>query len=160
MTKQMLIQSIITTLEADLALFVSAAKTAHEAATHKECLPDNKYDTTALEASYLAQGQANRAQEIRACLENYRGLTLKTFDNETPIRLTALITVEDTDGGIRRLFLGPQAGGLKVSDEDGEIVVITPGSPLGRALIGCMAGDEVTVGEGATAVAFTVISVD
>lgn len=160
MTKQKLIQSIITKLEADLALFATAAKTAHEAATHAECLPDNKYDTTALEASYLAQGQANRAQEIRVCLENYRSLTLKKFDSETPIRLTALITLEDADGGRRRLLLGPQAGGLKISDNDGEVVVITPGSPLGRSLIGSQAGDEVKVGEGATAVAFTVISVD
>ena len=45
---------------------------AHAAATHEECQPDNKYDTTALEASYLAQGQANRAQEIRQGLEAYR----------------------------------------------------------------------------------------
>jgi hypothetical protein len=42
MTKTLLLQSIITLLEADLALFTAAARTAHEAATHEECLPDKQ----------------------------------------------------------------------------------------------------------------------
>jgi len=159
MTKEQIIQEIITALSADLALFSNAARTAHEAATHEECLPDNKYDTTALEASYLAQGQANRAQEIRVALENYRTLVLQVYDEDTPIRLTALVSLEGGDGSVRRLFIGPQAGGLKLADPDGEIVVITPGSPLGRSLLGLRAGDEVKAGDNAAAEAFTIVAV-
>ena len=159
MTKKRIIQHIIAALSADLAVFSTAARAAHAAATHSECLPDNKYDTTALEASYIAQGQANRAQEIRVALENYRILTLHTFDDETPIRLTALVTLEDVDGNVRRMFLGPQAGGLKIADEDGDVVVITPGSPLGRRLLGLRTGDEVNSGDDATAMLFTIIEV-
>ena len=159
MTKEQIIQEIITALSADLALFSNAARTAHEAATHEECLPDNKYDTTALEASYLAQGQANRAQEIRVALENYRTLVLQDYDEDTPIRLTALVSLEGGDGSVRRLFIGPQAGGLKLADPDGEIVVITPGSPLGRSLLGLRVGDEVKAGDNAAAEAFTIVAV-
>ncbi|HEX5773310.1 MAG TPA: transcription elongation factor GreAB, partial [Geomobilimonas sp.] len=86
MTKQQLVAAIIARLESDLALFTAAARQAHAAATHAECQPDNKYDTTALEASYLAQGQANRAQEIRQGLEAYRALELQEFDDDTPVR--------------------------------------------------------------------------
>jgi transcription elongation GreA/GreB family factor len=160
MTKQRILQEIITVLTADLALFSSAARTAHEAATHEECLPDNKYDTTALEASYIAQGQANRAQEIRMALENYRSLTLLDFDDEMPIRLTALVTIENAEGNVRRLFLGPQSGGLIIADSDGEIVVITPGSPLGRSLLGLRTGDEVRSGSDAATASFTIIAVN
>ncbi len=142
MTKQHLIETIIARLEADLDLFTAAARTAHHAATHEECQPDNKYDTTALEASYIAQGQANRAQEIRVSLEQYRGLTLQPFDDTAPIRLTALVTLEDEEGRERRLFIGPQAGGMKLADPDGEIVVVTPASPLGKRLLGLTVGDE------------------
>lgn len=159
MTKQLLLQTIIATLEADLALFTTAARTAHEAATHEECLPDNKYDTTALEASYIAQGQANRAQEIRLSLEAYRTLTLQAFDDETPVRLTALVILEDEAGNERRLFLGPHAGGMKIPDGDTEIVVITPASPLGRSLLGRQAGDEIQAGDAAGAVTYTLVSV-
>ena len=57
MTKQLLVATIIARLEADLALFTAAALHAHRTATHEECRPDNKYDTTALEASCIAQGR-------------------------------------------------------------------------------------------------------
>jgi len=159
MTKQDLLTKIIMTLEANLALFTAAAKAAHEAATHAECMPDNKYDTTALEASYIAQGQANRARDIRQSLEEYRNLQLSAFDDETPIRLTALVTLEDGQGNCRRLFLGPQTGGMRIPDEGEEIVVITPASPLGRMLLGKQTGDELQASEGDGAVTYTVISV-
>jgi len=159
MTKQQLLQTIIARLEADLALFTAAARTAHAAATHAECIPDNKYDTTALEASYLAQGQANRAQEIRLGLEAYRNLTLQAFDGEAAVRLTALVTLEDEGGNERRFFLGPKAGGMKIADADGEIVVLTPSSPLGRSLLGRRTGDEIQAGSATGATTYSILSV-
>lgn len=159
MTKEQLIQEIIAALDADLTVFTTAAKTAHAAATHAECLPDNKYDTTALEASYIAQGQANRAQEIRVALECYRTLTLHSFDDDTPIRLTALVALENEDGAVKRFFLGPLAGGLKIADGDEKVVIITPASPLGRSLLGLRSGDEVQAGGDAAAMLFTVVAV-
>jgi len=147
MLKTQILQNIIESLEADLSVFASAARAAHEAATNEECQPDNKYDTTALEASYIAQGQANRAQEIRVALENYRTIKMQSFDVDSPVRLTALVTLEDKDGIQRKFFLGPHAGGLKVSAEASEIVVITPQSPLGRNLLGKLTGDEVKSGD-------------
>jgi transcription elongation GreA/GreB family factor len=158
MTKEQLKQQIITTLESDLAVFATAARAAHEAATNEECQPDNKYDTTALEASYIAQGQANRAQEIRIALELYRNLEMQQFDDETPIRLTALVTLEDAEGNCRTVFLGPQAGGLKIDDGGDGIVVITPQSPLGRSLLGRSLDDEVKSGDG-TRKTFTIVAV-
>lgn len=160
MTKQELLQAIIRSLESDLELFTAAARTAHEAATHAECLPDNKYDTTALEASYLAQGQANRAQDIRMALEAYRGLILQAFDDQTPVRLTALVCLEDADGTQRSVFLGPWAGGMKVVAGDRDVVVITPGSPLGRRLLGRCVGDELQLDEQAIASSLLVVAVE
>lgn len=147
------------TLTADLNTLTAAAKTAHAAATHAECLPDNKYDTTGLEASYIAQGQANRAQDIRQSLERYRKLSIRTFDDETPIRLTALVTIEADDGTCRQVFLGPDAGGLKLADGDAECIVITPESPLGRALLGKVCGDEIVTGAVETRKRFTIVAV-
>jgi transcription elongation GreA/GreB family factor len=159
MTKENLLQSIIEALTADLATLMAAAKRAHAAATHEECLPDNKYDTTALEASYVAQGQANRAAEIRRALECYRALILRHFDDEAPIRLTALVTLEAEDGRCMRVFVGPDAGGLKVGDGETECIVITPESPLGRALLGRVCDDEIDVGQGGNCKAYTVVGV-
>ena len=158
--KEEVLQKIIATLNADLALLTRAARAAHAAATHEECIADNKYDTTGLEASYIAQGQANRAQEIRRALESYRTLPLRLFDATTPIRLTALVTIEaDDDGSRRQVFLGPDAGGLKVTDADSECIVITPEAMLGRALLGKRCGDELQIGSGATQKTFTIVAV-
>lgn len=159
MTKDDLLQHIIATLSADLNTLTEAAKAAHSAATHEECSPDNKYDTTALEASYVAQGQANRAAQIRTSLERYRSLSLRPFDAETPIRLGALVTLEGEDGRCRRVFLGPDAGGLTLGEGQDQCVVITPESPLGRALLGRLRDDDITIGHGATRKVLTIVEV-
>lgn len=159
MNKDVLLHKIITILAQDLEVLTGAAKAAHAAATHAECIADNKYDTTGLEASYLAQGQANRAADIRLALERYRSLALRSFDEQAGIRLTACVTLEAEDGALRRVFLGPEAGGLKVTAGAEEYIVITPESPLGRALIGKVCGEEVHVGHGESRKAFTVVDV-
>jgi transcription elongation GreA/GreB family factor len=84
---------------------------------------------------------------------------LRTFDEETPIRLTALVTIEADDGSCRQVFLGPDAGGLKLSVDDAECIVITSQSPLGRALLGKTCDDEVRVGSGADMKIFTIAAV-
>ncbi|OEU52746.1 MAG: transcription elongation factor GreAB [Desulfuromonadales bacterium C00003096] len=149
MNKQALLHKIIFRLESDHALALQAAKTAHAAATHEENIPDNKYATLGLEASYLAQGQANRAQDILVSLKAFRQLVLQEFSSESPIRLTALVQLEDDDGRSRLIFLGPAAGGLRLEFEQEEIMVVTPAAPLGRALIGKRSGDLVTIKTGA-----------
>lgn len=149
MNKPLLLQLIISQLTHDLAVLSKAAKTAHEASTHEENIPDNKYETLALEASYVAQGQANRAQEIKQALETYKQLSLQHFDHDSAIRLTALVTIESEDGSTRIVFIGPLEGGLKITAGQIDILVITPFSPLGRNLIGKSVGDLIETGVGA-----------
>jgi hypothetical protein len=159
MNKELILNKIIALLTEDLKILTEAARTAHAAATHEECAPDNKYDTTGLEASYVAQGQANRAQEIRHALEKYKALVLQPFDEEVPIRLTALVRLEDVNGNCRKVFLGPEAGGLKLIDGAEEYIVITPESPLGKALLGKVCDDEVCVGKSEGQKTFTIVDV-
>jgi len=107
----------------------------------------------------VAQGQANRAQEIRHALETYKALVAKPFDEESPIRLTALVSLEDMNGNCRKVFPGPEAGGLKLIDGDEESIVITPESPLGKALLGRVCDDEVCVGKSKGQKTYTIIDV-
>jgi len=147
MNKSHILKLISEQLAQDLAVQFNAAKTAHEASSHEENIPDNKYETLALEASYLAQGQANRAQEIRRALSVYQHLELRQFADDSSIGLTALITLVSYDT-TRTVFIGPLEGGMKITNHltDTEIVVITPASPLGRDLIGKSVGDLVRIG--------------
>ena len=143
MNKDALRDQIITRLKSDYALLLQAAKTAHAAATHEENIPDNKYATLGLEASYLAQGQANRAQGILKAIQAFQQLKLLTFTATSAIRLTAVVQLEDQDGALRLVFLGPAAGGLLLTLAGGDLMIITPESPLGRELLGKQCGDLV-----------------
>ena len=138
---------IIQRLTEDLTVLSVAARTAHEASIHEENIPDNKYDTLSLEASYVAQGQANRAQELKRALHAYQTLALQQFQGEAAIRLTALVTLEAEGGAVKVLFIGPQEGGLKLQLDGEEILVITAGSPLGSDLIGKCIGETVRIGK-------------
>jgi transcription elongation GreA/GreB family factor len=142
MSKAEIIRHIISQLSLDLDVLFNAARKAHEAATHEENIPDNEYETLALEASYVAQGQANRAQEIRKSIAVYKQLKVKDADDDT-IRLTSLVTLEDGEGRAKVVFIGPLEGGLKIEQKGKEIVVITPGSPMGSVLLGKGVGDSV-----------------
>jgi transcription elongation GreA/GreB family factor len=147
MSKAELLQLIIDRLSHDLNVVYTAARTAHAASIHEENQPDNKYDTLALEASYVAQGQANRAQELRKSIDIYKQLNPDMAVGDA-VCLTSLVTLADCDGMKRLLFIAPVEGGLKIEYCGEEIVVITPGSPMGRELIGKSFGDSVEIDAG------------
>ncbi len=140
--KQELRELIIQQLKKDQRLLLQAASTAHAAATHAENVPDSKYETLSVEASYIAQGQANRAQEISLAIDRLRSLELKDFTPDSSIRLGALVLLEDGESQQRLIFLGPAAGGMKLNCAGTEIMLITPESPLGRELLGKKCGDD------------------
>lgn len=138
-------QFVLAQLQHDYELQLQAAKTAHEAATHEECVPDNKYATLGLEASYIAQGQANRAQDILQAQQQIRQMELDVFPQGSLVRLSAVVELLDDDDHQRIVFMTPAAGGLEVVVDDVTVMAITPGSPLGRALLGKSCGDVVEV---------------
>lgn len=146
MDKNKLIQLIIERLESDLELSMSAARVAHEASTNDETQPDNKYDTLSLESSYIAQGHANRAQQLRRAIDKYKKLSIRDFSNQQHIAMTAVVGIEYEDETTRQLFVGPEAGGVKVHFDQHEIVVVTVESPLCKALLGQQLGDVITLG--------------
>lgn len=144
--KVTLLEGIVTALEADMEVLRRAAQTAYEAATAEENIAENKYDTLGLEASYLATGQARRTAEIRQALLTYQQLLLRDYDPARGVQVSNLVILEDEQGERRRLFLGPEAAGLKIGQGDGLVTVITPRSPLGQQLVGMKVDDELGLG--------------
>ncbi|TLX55027.1 transcription elongation factor GreAB [Stutzerimonas nosocomialis] len=133
--------SIIQRLQEDLRIAQDALRASHEAATHAESKAENKYDTRGLEAAYLADGQRRRVHEIETALAAYRNLKVERGD---VIRIGALVALEHGDGE-RWVYLGPDGAGLKLVAGGREILVISPRSPLGQALLGREQDDEVEI---------------
>ncbi len=132
---------LLALLHADLDTLERAYRATTEGATHEEAKPENDKDTRALEQSYLARGQAARIEELRASIAGVTAMPLKDFDAR-PVALGALVTI-DENGEESTLLLAPGGGGARLAD--GTVQVVTPPSPLGRALLGKHPGDEAEV---------------
>ncbi len=134
-------RELASLLTRDLDKLEGAYRATREGATHEEAKPENDKDTRALEQSYLARGQAARIEELRTTIAGVTGLPVRDFDAR-PAALGALVTV-DEDGVESTLLLAPGGGGARLAG--GTVQVVTPPSPLGRALLGKQAGEEAEV---------------
>ena len=67
-----IIAAILHQLQQDLAVAAAASQQAHDSATHTENVPENQYDTLALEAAYLAHGQSQRIEALQHSISIYK----------------------------------------------------------------------------------------
>jgi transcription elongation GreA/GreB family factor len=141
-SKQALMTELVALLTAELEAIEQAYRETQKAATHEEAKPENDKDTRALEQSYLARGQAARVERMRADLAETRAVPLRAFAPGQPAALGALVTTEEGDATLV-LLLAPAGGGVRLAG--GAVQVVTAQSPLGRALLGKRAGDDVEV---------------
>jgi Transcription elongation factor, GreA/GreB, C-term len=151
--KRALLASLLAHVEAEIVTMRKAAYDAAHAATHEEAKPENDKDTRALEASYLAAGQAERVRELETAAKVLAGLELKDIGKTTPICASAVITLEDDDGTRTMFFMAPHGGGVRLeldaepsttsSGRSLSVQVVTPQSPLGKALLGRAHGDVI-----------------
>jgi transcription elongation GreA/GreB family factor len=146
--KRKLIEHLIRELEANYQTALTAANRAHSTATDKANIAENKYDTLAIEAAYLAEGQAKRTSECSADLKAIQKLTALDFSQSDAIAIGALVSLIDSNEKALLLFLAPVSGGHKFIFEERTIVVITQSSPLGKALLGKRVDDEFEFGSG------------
>lgn len=166
MDKLLLQRLVLERLAEDLLQAEQGARTAHETATHEENIAENKYDTLGLEASYLATGQARRAEAIRQAIGQWRQFRPRAYDAGQGIQLGALVRLghadaDDDEKQQQLLFLGPDGGSMKLALEDGQFVqVISSAAPLGRALLGKHEGDELSIQVAASRQQFEVLRVD
>ena len=158
MNKVDLVQIIIQQLEDKLQVAHPSTQRAIDAATDEETVPEHKYDTLALEASYLAHGQAMRVQESEEELRQYRTLVLRDFV-DARIAVGAYVELVDENDVEKAFFIGPCSGGLTVEWQGKEVFVLTPKSPLGRALVGKEEGEEVEMKIGDKTACYEVVTI-
>lgn len=143
MNKQKIKQAILDKLETIHQTALSATQIAIDAATDEETVPEHKYDTLALEASYLAHGQAMRVKQCEEDISHYKALLIRDVTNDSCVGLSSLVVLLDEQEQQGYFFVGPCAGGVSFEYQGKQVSIVTPSAPLGSALIGKMAGDEV-----------------
>ena len=140
-----LIRQLTTTARAALAARDAAAAEARDGAT-----PDEKREDAraAHHLACLGRTQQSRAQQAIAAADNLAQFRPRPLSPTARIELGAIVEIEDADTGEgRTFFLAPVGAGITLSGPggDGHLSVVTPGSPVGRAVLGKHTGDVVDV---------------
>jgi len=141
--KRKALPALILHLELELHGLIQSAKAAHLAATHEESRAEDRHDTFAIEASYLAAGQSARVAELKATLLELKQ-HLEVSANRERIEVGSLVTLS-IGGRISLSLLANPGGGTRIQFEGNYLSLVSPLSPLGENLLGLKAGDEFEV---------------
>lgn len=142
MNKILLHRQLMMHLQQLLDNAKAAAKRAHDTATSEENVAENKYDTLALEAAYLAQGQSQRVVQCQSDLDICTNLPMGKSKKGG---LGALIVLVDENEEARYLLICPVAGGIKLQWHQHTVLVVTPQSPMGAALLNQQEEEQISI---------------
>ncbi len=140
-----LVRQLATSARAALASRDVVAAEARDGAT-----PDEKREDAraAHQAQSLGRAQQKRAQQALADADALAAFKPGQFPPTSKIAVGAIVEIEDSDTGEgRTFFLAPVGAGITLTGPggDGHLSVVTPVSPIGRAVLGRIAGDVVDV---------------
>ena len=154
MDKQQLVEQLTTRLRESATIARKAGQAAEDEARDGATASEKRENArVSQEYAGLARGQKERAQRAMAELT-----TLETFrpparlPSKGPVALGAIVEVEMHDDEAvgaqgRTFFLAPVGAGIELTGPggDGFLSVVTPVSPVGRAVMGKRVGDTIEV---------------
>jgi transcription elongation GreA/GreB family factor len=152
--KQHFIEQLAARLKQSDEVARRAGDEAREAARSLQTESEKKEDgRAAIEFVSLATGQSARSRKVQEELQQLAAFWnrgLPSFSSKSSVALGAIVdvAVEGERGEEERTFIVlPVGAGTELTGPggDGFLSVITPASPVGRALIGRRAGDYVDV---------------
>ena len=151
-----LIHQLKSRLRQDASIAVRAGNAAKDAAQNSVTAMEKRQDSRAMiEQGNMAYAQSKRARlalEYLQALESFDERGFTTYHMRSKVGLGAVVDVqcETEDGYIGRTFVMLPVGAgeeLTGPDGDGIITVLTPQSPVGKAMFGKRVGEvaEVTI---------------
>jgi len=148
MDKQDLVTQLVRQLQAS-ARAALAARDATIAEARDGATPDEKREDAraAHQQGTLGKAQQRRAQQALAEVDAVTGWKPAAMSK---IAVGAIVEIEDPDSGEgRTLFLAPVGAGMTLTGPggDGMLSVVTPASPVGKAVLGRKEGELVEIAD-------------
>jgi len=148
MDKQDLVDQLVRQLQAS-ARTALAARDAAAAEAREGATPDEKREDAraAHQLGTLGKAQQKRAQQALAEVD---AVAKWKPARMSAVAVGAIVEIEDPDSGEgRTLFLAPVGAGMTLTGPggDGLLSVVTPASPVGKAVIGRKEGDVVDIAD-------------
>lgn len=131
--KQRMLEMTIAQMEDKLSILVQSALEAKEYSTSEESKAENKYDTRGLEASYLASGQAKRAQKLQEQIFLLKKFQVIEGSSQQKITVGHFVELE-VDGSVSKYLYILPSGGEELLYQDKKIQVITLEAPIGKKM--------------------------
>ena len=143
--KNELLQAAIAQVEAKLQELKSGYGAARDAVLSTPHVMKSKREVFGQESAYLANALALNIQEREHELRTLRGMRLA--ENPQRVALGCLVGVGIPDGVEEWYLVLPVCGGMEVlrPGSGTSVRVVTPGTPVAKALLGKSVGDEVAL---------------
>lgn len=149
MQKAPLISQLIDQLRQSMRVAMTAGQDAAREAVEGGTARERRESTRELrQYANLARGQSRRAAATHRELEQLERFQPQPLAAGARVALGAVVEIEDEETGEgRTFFLAPAGAGRMLTGPggDGEISVVTPSSPIGKAVLGRRRGDVVDV---------------
>lgn len=147
--KQDLVAQLVRQLEVSARSALSA-RDAAAAEAREGATPDEKREDAraAHQLGTLGKAQQKRAQQALAEVDALARFRPTPLPATSTITVGAIVEVEDAETGEgRTFFLAPVGAGVTLTGPggDGVLSVVTPASPLGRAVLGRKTGEVVDI---------------
>jgi transcription elongation GreA/GreB family factor len=142
--KQEILDELICRAREELKVLDESAVSARSFATDVEFKAESKYDTRALEASYLASAETKRVEELKLEIQILEEVDLNISQKLGEISIGALVELS-FQNQTRKYFLIPTAGGTVINIQGEAVLVVSVFSPIGDALLGLKSGDHFEV---------------
>jgi transcription elongation GreA/GreB family factor len=133
--------ALLASMREALASMARSAKDSAEGATHAENRSEGDKDMRATEESYVARGKAMRAEELSGELGRLEATPFRDYGKGDAIGPGALVGVM-IDDAPRVFLVSAHGGGSTLRIGKVEVTVVTPATPVGRALAGKRVGDD------------------
>lgn len=149
MNKSDLVDQLARQLESSARAALSA-RDAAAAEARDGATPDEKREDAraAHQLASLGKAQQRRAQSALADVDRLLQWKPVPLPANAAISVGTIVEIEDVDNGEgRTFFLAPVGAGITLTGPggDGHLSVVTPSSPLGKAVLGRRTGDVVDI---------------
>lgn len=139
--KNLIVSQLVQQLEQDLHALEEVAHSSKEYVTDGDVKSEGKYDTRAIEASYLAGAQERRVEEIKLDIQMLKDLELHPSNSA---QLGSLVKIKFNNED-KFYFISSTAGGSMVDINGTTILVISVFSPIGSEILNLVANESFEV---------------
>jgi transcription elongation GreA/GreB family factor len=139
--KKQIIQKLLEKLNSEHKEMENVIKPMKDLVTSDALKSEGKYDTRAVEASYLVGAQLKRFEEIKIDMQMLEEIYL-AFSEKVQLGTLALLEHNNIE---RYYFFSSTVGGAMLTINDVTILNISVFSPLGNSALGLSAGESFEV---------------